>query len=246
MPWPDGRPRRSGATAASASSTSSRFPPGKLDTTSWPARPSASSPPRAALGAFRGRRGADARRVRRAQRRVPHPVVVTIPAGTVVAAADRGRPPRRRRGDVPAARRRRRRGLRGHRRRAVRVGRRRVAGRVRSSGARRPGRRVSSTSRSTSSSHRAWQIGHQQAIGDARLDDRCWAPWRSAATTPGCAPKRGSPAGAARPSRSRCTSPAASRCTTSARSRTTPPRTPPATCCSRARCRTRRRASTRA
>ena len=52
------------------------------------------------------------------------------------------------------------------------------------------------------------------------------------------------PGPAAAPARSPCTSPAASRCTTSARSRTTTRRTRPATCCSRAPCRTTRAAST--
>ena len=70
---------------------------------------------------------------------------------------------------------------------------------------------------------------------------RCWPPSRSAATTPGCAPRRASSGPAARPVRWRSTSPAASRCTTSAPSRTTPRRTPPATCCSRAPCRTTRK-----
>ena len=78
----------------------------------------------------------------------------------------------------------------------------------------------------------------------ARLVDAARHAWRSAATTPGCAPKRGSSAAAPRRARWRSTSPAASRCTTSARSRITPPRTPPATCCSRAPSRTTRRAST--
>ena len=174
------------------------------------------------------------------------PIVVRVPAGTTVAEpiivtheiAGDGT------AVVPPPRHRRRRRQRGHGRRAVHVGRRRHrARRARAPGARRAGG--------------AGQLPRRQRAGRRgvadrppagrrrpRLDASRWPPSPSAGTTPGSAPRPASPVPAAAPARSRCTSPAASRCTTSARSRTTTPRTPPATCCSRAPCRTSRAAST--
>ena len=68
----------------------------------------------------------------------------------------------------------------------------------------------------------------------------------SAATTPGCAPRRCWPAPAPVRRWWPSTSPTSTRCSTSARCRTTTPPTPRPSCCSRARWRTRPTASTRA
>ena len=167
----------------------------------------------------------------------------SVPAGGIVdRAADRRHPrrPGRRRDGVPAARDRRRSRQRGHGRRALRL--------------RQPAVRRSCCRCCRS---RAGEAARVQYLGINELVDRGLADRPSAggrrARLDDAARHRGArrrlrpgahrgPArrpAAARPARSRCTSPAATRCTTSAPSRTTPPRTPPATCCSRARCRTR-------
>ena len=250
-----GRRRRAGGRRRAAD-------PGRGDLALQPHRGARPRPVPARRGTDDGRGGGDsssrrrrrapvvdrrrARRLRRAQRGVRHAAVVVRVAGrTVVDRADRRHPRRRRRRarPLPAPRHRRRRGQRGHRRRAVHVRRRRRRARrpggPGARGARPPG---SATSASTSSPT-AWQIGHQQAVGD-RDSTSTLATVALGGHYARCAPRPASSAPAGAPARSPCTSPAASRCTTSARSRTTTPRTRRATCCSRAPCRTSRAAST--
>ena len=89
-----------------------------------------------------------------------------------------------------------------------------------------------------------WQLGHQQAIGRSRLDHAAGHGRARRRVRPGAHRRQGRRAGRQHPPGRACTTPTRPRCTTSARCRTMSPRARPATCCSRARCKTRHAACT--
>ena len=232
---------RSGATAGSKSSTSA---PSSLDRHS----PDLTGPQ------DHVRTGVDLvdlfpddapRRVRRAQRRVRGDDARARP-GRASSSSSRSSSPTRHAGwaarGVPAARDRRRRATARSRSSSASVvrGRRSGARRARAPGARRRRPPASSTSAINELVDR--RLADRPPAGGrrARLDDAARHRRPRRRLRPGAHRGAARRSAAPPPARSRCTSPAASRCTTSARSRTTPPRTPPATCCSRARCRTSR------